>query len=88
MAYFGPFKKAFRAHRDLSVMQGNRKKIDKENLTQWISLALKKALITPNIRVGFKGCGIWKINFVAMKEMMRPSKALTNPSSRVNFKMY
>ena len=59
VACFAPFKKAFRAYRDLWIMQRNGKRVDKEHLAQWASLALKKALTTSNIRAGFKGCGIW-----------------------------
>ena len=74
MACFGPFKKAFRAYRDLWMMQGNTKKVGKKNLAQWASLALKKALTPNNIRARFKGCGIWPLNFVAMEAKMGPSK--------------
>ena len=75
VACFGPFKKAFRAYRDLWNMQGKGNKVNKEHLAQWASLALKKALTPPNIRAGFKGCGIWPLNFEAMKAKMGPSKA-------------
>ena len=44
-------------------------------------LALKKALTESNIRVGFRGCGIWPLDFIAMKGNMEASKAFTTPSS-------
>ena len=75
VACFGPFKKAFRAYRDLWNMQGKGNNINKEHLAQWASLALEKALTPPNIRAGFKGCGIWPLNFEAMKAKMGPFKA-------------
>ena len=34
VAHFGSFKKTFRAYKDLWVMQGNSKKVNKENLIQ------------------------------------------------------
>ena len=67
MAYFGPFKKAFMTCRNLWMMKSNKKKVGKGNLAQWASLALKKALTSYNIRVGFKECRIWPLNFEAMK---------------------
>ena len=39
-----------------------------------MSLALKKALTSSNIRTKFRGVGIWPLNFEAMKEKMDPSK--------------
>ena len=80
VACFGPFKKVFKAYRDLWNMQGKGNKVNKEHLAQWTFLALKKALTAPNIRAGFKGCGIWPLNFVAMKAKMGPSKAFKNPT--------
>ena len=80
VACFGPFKKAFRAYRDLWNMQGRGNKVNKEHFAQWASLAPKKALTAPNIRAGFKGCGIWPLNYTAMKAKMEPSKAFRNPT--------
>ena len=80
VACFGLFKKAFRTYRDLWNMQGKDNKVNKKNLSQWASLALKKALTAPNIRAGFKGCGIWPLNFAAMKAKMGPSKVFRNPT--------
>ena len=78
VACFGPFKKAFKAYRDLWNMQGKDNKVNKEHLAQWASLTLKKALTALNIRAGFKGCGIWLLNYAAMKAKMGPSKAFRN----------
>ena len=81
VACFGPFKRAFRAYRDLWLMQKGGKKVKKENLAQWASLALQKALTLQNIRAGFRGCRIWPLNFEAMQSKMKPSKAFESQSS-------
>ena len=44
------------------------------NLATWISLALKKTLTRNNIKAGFRGIGIWPLNFEAMKSKMGPSE--------------
>ena len=80
VACFVSFKRAFRAYRDLWVMEGHGKKVGKEHLAQWASLALKKALIAPNIRARFSSCGIWPFNYAIMKTKIRPSKAFRNAS--------
>ena len=53
----------------------------KENLAQWAFLALKKALTIYNIRVGFKACGIWPLNFDATKSKMEFSKGFHTHTS-------
>ena len=81
VAYFGPFKRAFRAYRNLWMMQKGGKQVKKENPAQWASLALQKALTPQNIRADFRGCGIWPLNFEAMQSKIKPSKAFESQSS-------
>ena len=54
VVYFGLFKTAFRTYRDIWMMDGNGEMVGKENLAQWVSIALKKALTPYNIRADFK----------------------------------
>ena len=81
MACFGPFKKSFRAYRNLWAMQGSAKSVSKEHLAQWAFLALIKALTLSNIKAGFRGCGIWPLNLQAMKAKMEPSKGFRRQTS-------
>ena len=46
-----------------------------------MSLALKKALTIANIKVGFKGSGIWPLNLEAMKSKMGPSERSVHHSA-------
>jgi hypothetical protein len=46
---FKPFKIAFKAYRDVWTLADKRRGASKDNLAQWVSLALKKALTTTNI---------------------------------------
>ena len=39
-----------------------------------MSLALQNSLTSSNIKAGFRGVGIWPLNFKAMKEKMDPSE--------------
>ena len=75
---FGTFKKAFRAHRDLWIMEGKGKVVKKEHLAQWASLALKKALTSTNFKAGFRACGIWPLNYTAMQGKMQSSARFQN----------
>ena len=56
------------------MYQGVGDKVKKEHLVQWASLALKEALTPQNIRARFQGCGIWPLNFEAMKSKMGSNK--------------
>ena len=49
-------------------------KVRKEDLANWVFLALRKALTTSNIKAGFRGSEIWPLNFQAMQSKMGPSK--------------
>jgi hypothetical protein len=44
--------------------------VSKEDLAQWVFLALKKALTTTNICKGFLAIGIWPLNLDAMASKM------------------
>ena len=74
-ACFKPFKVAFRAYRDLWNLTNSGRKCKKENLAQWASLALQKALTKKNIESGFRGTGIWPLNLAAMTQNTTPSEA-------------
>ena len=63
------------------MMQKGGKKVKRENLAQWAFLAFQKALTPQNTRAGFRGCGIWPLNFQAMQSKMKPSKAFESQSS-------
>jgi len=46
----------------------------KEDLVQWVSHGLRKALSKENIRRGFEVIGIFPLNVDAMKSKMGPSE--------------
>ena len=69
---FKPFKTAFKAYRDYWNYRYLGTAAKKENLSQWVCLALKKALTLELIRKGFSTCGIWPINSQAMVGRMGP----------------
>lgn len=48
--------------------------IKKEDLSQWVSLALKKTLTPHNIRKGFKMTTIWSLILDAMASKIHTSK--------------
>ena len=66
------------------MLQRIEKKINKENLAQWAYLAFKKALTIHNIRIDFRPCGIWPLNFKVIKEKMELSKGFCTQSSKDN----
>ena len=74
-AYFRPFKVAFRAYRDVWLIKNNGNKCKKEDLVQWASLALKKALTSKNILSGFRAIRIWPLNSQALERRIGPSGA-------------
>ena len=53
-ACFRPFKVAFKAYRDVWLIKNSGNKCKNEDLAQWASLALKKALTGKNILSGFR----------------------------------
>ena len=74
VAVFKPFKTAFRAYRDVWTMNHKGNVPRKEDLAQWVSLALKRAASPQNIKAGFRATGIWPFNPEKMKFKMQPSE--------------
>ena len=74
VACFKPFKVAFRAYKNLWNKEHHGMRVTKENLANWISLALRKALSPTNIQSGFRGAGIWPLNLEAMRRKMGPNE--------------
>ena len=81
IACFKPFKVAFRAYKNAWCKRNPEVKVRKEDLASWVSLGLKKALTPTNIKVGFRGNGIWPINLEAMNSKMGPSESFLPRSS-------
>ena len=71
---FKPFKTAFKAYRDFWTYRSVGAAAKKENLAQWVSLALRRALTVQNIEKGFWVIGIWPWDDSAMAAKMGPSK--------------
>jgi hypothetical protein len=70
---FKPFKQAFRLLRDVWTLRNKSKGASKEVLAQWVSTALKKALIERNIKSRFRSRRIFPFNPHAMEGKMGPS---------------
>ena len=77
-ACFRPFKVAFKAYRDLWIQKNGGQKCRKEDLAQWASLALKKALTPENISARFRATRIWPLNPAAMTLRTEPSETFVN----------
>ena len=82
VAIFKPFKIEFMAYRDVWSMTM------KEDLAQWVSLALKKAMTPSNIKAGFKCIGIWPLDNTAMINKMGPSEGFIEKSLEVQIKRF
>ena len=63
---FKPFKQAVRTYKDIWTTKNIGNKTRKEDLAQWISLALTKGLTHKNIKFGFRAVGIQPLNMEAM----------------------
>ena len=50
VSIFKPFKTAFRKYRDFWTIRNNGKSAAKEDLAQWVSLALKKTMTLTTIK--------------------------------------
>lgn len=74
VSLFKPFKVAFKAYRDFWTYRFAGASAKKENLAQWVSLALRRALTVENIKQGFRTCGIWPWDDSAMAGKMGPSE--------------
>ena len=70
---FKPFKTAFRACRDRWTIENKGQTARKEDLTEWVSIGLQKALIQAKITKGFSATGIWPLRPFAMDPFMQPS---------------
>jgi hypothetical protein len=75
VAIFKPFKQYFREYRDFWTSRNMGSPAGKETLAQWVSLALKKALTSKNIKFGFAAAGIMPLNQKALDGQFGPSKA-------------
>jgi hypothetical protein len=75
IAVFRPFKYAFRNLRDAWTLRYSQRPTQKEDLCQWVCLALQKALSPENIKKGFQKTGIWPLNPHVVDDKMGPSLA-------------
>ena len=73
VSIFKPFKVAFRACRDRWTINNKGKGASKEDLADWVSQGLRKALTIDKIQKGFAATGIWPLNPNAMDKYMQPS---------------
>lgn len=74
VSIFKPFKVAFRGYRDAWSVRNRGQGASKEDLAQWVSLGLRKALTPANIIKGFRTTGIWPLNPNAMDKYTGPSQ--------------
>ena len=58
ISYFRPFKYFFKAYRDAWARKNIGKKVGKQILAQWMSLALQRALTMTTIQAKFRAAGI------------------------------
>ena len=86
MAYFKPFKVAFRAYKYAWNVKNHGSRVKKEDLASCMSLALKKALTSTNISAIFRKARIWPLNIEAMKDKMGPSEGFV-PQSVVEVRL-
>jgi len=70
---FKLFKLSFRAYRDKWTMAHKGEMPRKEDLAQWVSHILRRALTKENIMKGFSTTGIYPINSNAIEGKMGPS---------------
>jgi hypothetical protein len=75
VAVFRPFKCAFKNLWDAWTLKHSQRPAQKEDLCQWVCLALCKALSAHNIQKGFQKTGIWPFNPQAVEDKMGPSLA-------------
>jgi len=71
---FKPFKMSFRAYRDKWTVDHKGQMPIKENLAQWVSWGLRRALSTQNITKGFLSIGIYPIDATTINLKMTPSE--------------
>ena len=73
VSIFKPFKVAFRACRDRWSIENKSRGARKEELAEWVGIALKKVLTPIKIMKGFEATGIWPLQPNAMDKYMAPS---------------
>ena len=76
---FKPFKTTFRACRDRWTIQNKGQTARKEDLVEWMSKGLQKALTVTKITKGFTATGIWPLRPSAMDPYMQPSACYVEP---------
>jgi len=81
---FKSFKQAFRAYRDKWTVEHKGQKPVKEDLTQWVSCGLRRALSIENIVNGFSTTGFYPINARAMDSKMGLSEAYDRTAADEN----
>ena len=69
---FAPFKCYFRRYRDAWSVNNKGKGTSKQTLVMWVLKALKRALTTRNITIGFRTTGIYLLNCEAVNAHMGP----------------
>jgi hypothetical protein len=74
VAMFHPFKCNFRKYRDAWTLHHKCQGAQKEDLCQWVCLALNKALSPENIRKGFNKTGIYPLDDAAVTSKMGPAE--------------
>lgn len=84
VAVFKPFKQFFREYRDFWMSRNINQPANKETLAQWVSLSLRKALTESNIRGGFRGAGIYPLNFHAVDSYLVPSETYGSEGQATN----
>ena len=67
---FKPFKQSLRAYKDFWARRNISNKAKKEDLAQWVSLALRNALTVKNIQARFRPISIKPLNEDAMVDKM------------------
>lgn len=70
---FKAFKVAYHAYRDKSTLNNKGKVHEKEDLASWVSVALKRALISTTITKEFMVIGIYSFYPKALDGKMHPS---------------
>ena len=70
VSIFKLFKMAFRKYWNFWILRNKGKGATKEDLAQWVSLALKKVMTPANIQKRFIVTGIWLLNWTALNDKM------------------
>jgi hypothetical protein len=73
VAYFKPFKIAFRKERSITMVKRNYIKPNKITLARCVNKALDQTLTRKNIMLRFKGIGIWPLNPKPVDAKISPS---------------